>query len=479
MNKLFALFFLQLLVVNSFAQSESDVMRYSFGAPIGTARTTGMGGAFGAVGADLFSSVINPAGIGVYRKSEFVFSPGLYIPTTNTSYYGTSNTDDKFKLNVANWGFVFNSKLGKDDNLEEWKSVSLSYTYNRLNDFSQRVFIQGQTQNKSIIDGFLASSNGLSPENLDLFSDYLAFDTYLIDTFYVLGPNKYIGQVYNDPKIKQTKTINRNGAQGESAFTVSGNYANKWFLGASIGFKRVNFSETTQYSEKIMDTIQLQEIIFNNELRTNGGGFFAKVGAIFVPAPWLRLGLSIHSGSRLNLSDSYSSNITAKYNNGSLTSESPQGGFDYTIRTPGKINVSMALLSSKIGMLSADYEIADFRNSRLIPNSTFSDINQNISNVFALNQTIRVGGEIRLTPNYLIRMGYSNSSSPYKNLSNSLSYNRYTGGIGYREDWFFVDLAFALTSFSENYFLYNPSFVDAANLKNINKNFIASVGFRF
>ena len=84
MNKLFALFFLQLLVVNSFAQSESDVMRYSFGAPIGTARTTGMGGAFGAVGADLFSSVINPAGIGVYRKSEFVFSPGLYIPTTNT-----------------------------------------------------------------------------------------------------------------------------------------------------------------------------------------------------------------------------------------------------------------------------------------------------------------------------------------------------------------------------------------------------------
>ncbi len=476
MNKLFAIFFLHLLVVNSFAQSESDVMRYSFSAPVGTARTTGMGGAFGAVGADLFSPVINPAGIGVFRKSEFVFSPGLYAPTTNSSYYGTSNTDDKFKLNVANWGFVFNSKLGKDDNLEEWKSVSLAYTYNRLNDFSQRVFIQGQTQNKSIIDGFLASSNGLSPENLDRFSDYLAFDTYLIDT---LGVNNYIGQVNNDPKIKQTKTINRNGVQGESAFTVSGNYANKWFVGGSIGFRRINFFESTQYSEKILDTIQLQEIIFNNELRTNGGGFFAKVGTIFVPAPWLRLGLSLHSGSRLNLSDSYSSDITARYNNGSLTSESPQGGFDYTIRTPGKINVSMALLSSKIGMLSADYEITDFRNSRLIPNSTFSDINQNISNSFALSQTIRVGGELRLTPNYLVRVGYSNSSSPYKNLSNSLGYNRYTGGIGYREDWFFIDLAFALTSFSENYYLYNPSFVDAANLKNSNKNFIASVGFRF
>ncbi|MFN5794428.1 MAG: hypothetical protein ACK455_06505, partial [Bacteroidota bacterium] len=102
-----------------------------------------------------------------------------------------------------------------------------------------------------------------------------------------------------------------------------------------------------------------------------------------------------------------------------------------------------------------------------------------ISNSFALSQTIRVGGELRLTPNYLVRVGYSNSSSPYKNLSNSLGYNRYTGGIGYREDWFFIDLAFALTSFSENYYLYNPSFVDAANLKNSNKNFIASVGFRF
>jgi hypothetical protein len=479
MKKLTSIFFFQLLAVFALAQSENDVLRYSFTTPIGTARTTAMGGAFGAVGADLFSPVINPAGVGVYRKSEFVFSPGLYAPKTNSSYYGTTNTDDRFKLNIANWGFVFNSKLGKDDNLEEWKSISFAYTYNRVNDFSQRVFIQGQTQNKSIIDGFLAGSNGISPENLDQFSNYLAFDTYLIDTFYVLGTNNYIGQVYNDPKIRQTKSINRNGAQGESAFTVSGNYANRWYVGGSVGFKRVNFSESAQYSEKILDTIQLQEIIYNNDLSTNGGGFFAKIGTIFVPAPWLRLGLSLHSGTRLNLTDAYSSNITAKYNNGSLTSESPQGGFDYTIRTPGKINVSMVLLNSKIGMLSADYEISDFRNSRLIPNSTFADINQNISNAFALNQTIRVGGEIRLTPNYLIRLGYSNSSSPYKNNLNSFAFNRYTGGVGYREDWFFVDLAFALTSFSENYYLYNPSFIDAANLKNIHKNFITTVGFRF
>lgn len=479
MKKLKGIIFFQLLAVFTFAQSENDVLRYSFTTPIGTARTTAMGGAFGAVGADLFSPVINPAGIGVFRKSEFVFSPGLFVPKTNSSYYGSNNSDDRFKINVANWGFVFNSKLGKDDNLQEWKSVSLAYTYNRINDFSQRVFIQGQTQNKSIVDGFLASSNGIAPENLDQFSDYLAFDTYLIDTFYVLGLNKYIGQVYNEPKIKQTKTINRNGAQGESAFTVSGNYANKWFVGGSIGFRRVNFSESTQYSEKIMDTIQLQEIIYNNELSTNGGGFFAKIGTIFVPSPWLRLGLSIHTGSRINLTDAYSSNITAKYNNGSLTSESPQGGFDYTVRTPGKINVSAAFLNSKIGMLSADYEITDFRNSRLIPNATFSDINQNISNSFALSQTIRVGGEIRLTPNYLIRIGYSNSTSPYKNFANSFAFNRYTGGFGYREDWFFVDLAFALTSYSDNYYLYNPAFVDAANLKNINKNFITTVGFRF
>ena len=43
------------------AQNETDVLRYSLIESLGSIRTTGMGGAYGSLGADLASSVINPA----------------------------------------------------------------------------------------------------------------------------------------------------------------------------------------------------------------------------------------------------------------------------------------------------------------------------------------------------------------------------------------------------------------------------------
>lgn len=41
----------------------------------GTARAMGMGGAFTSLGADLTSMALNPAGLGMYRSSEFSFTP--------------------------------------------------------------------------------------------------------------------------------------------------------------------------------------------------------------------------------------------------------------------------------------------------------------------------------------------------------------------------------------------------------------------
>jgi len=53
------------------AQSDADALRYSQTSLAGTARFTSMAGAFGALGGDFSSIAINPAGLGIYRKSEF------------------------------------------------------------------------------------------------------------------------------------------------------------------------------------------------------------------------------------------------------------------------------------------------------------------------------------------------------------------------------------------------------------------------
>ena len=77
------------------AQNEVDVLRYSqltFG---GTSRSVAMGGAFGALGADFSSLSINPAGIGLYRKSEVSLTPGFFTQKTISIYNGETNYDSK------------------------------------------------------------------------------------------------------------------------------------------------------------------------------------------------------------------------------------------------------------------------------------------------------------------------------------------------------------------------------------------------
>ncbi len=56
------------------AQNEIDALRYSQTGFGSTARSLAMGGAFGAPGADYSSLMINHAGIGVYKISEFTYS---------------------------------------------------------------------------------------------------------------------------------------------------------------------------------------------------------------------------------------------------------------------------------------------------------------------------------------------------------------------------------------------------------------------
>ena len=57
------------------AQNEVDAARYSSFTSGGTARSLGMAGAFSAVGADLSSTWLNPAGLALYRRSEIAFTP--------------------------------------------------------------------------------------------------------------------------------------------------------------------------------------------------------------------------------------------------------------------------------------------------------------------------------------------------------------------------------------------------------------------
>ena len=217
--------------VVSFAQSDADALRYTMPFIGSTARSMSVGGAFGAIGADFSSLSTNPAGLGLYRKSELLFSPSIQTTTKSTSFFGNNSIDFKSTLNLQNWGMVLSSKLGKDDDLPEWKFISFGFGMNRYNILSSRTYIAGTNEISSIGDYFVQNANGTNPDNLKGVQSLLPYNAYFIDPDTNIVGN-YISQSIGSAPKFQNKTINSTGAIGETVFSLAGNYANKWYFGA-------------------------------------------------------------------------------------------------------------------------------------------------------------------------------------------------------------------------------------------------------
>src|SRR5579862_3695966 len=68
------------------AQIPEDALRMSYTYPSGTAREQAIGGAMGSLGGDITANYVNPAGLGFYKTSEVLISPGWSFGSTNTGY---------------------------------------------------------------------------------------------------------------------------------------------------------------------------------------------------------------------------------------------------------------------------------------------------------------------------------------------------------------------------------------------------------
>ena len=71
------LFLFLLICGKTFSQIPEDAIRYSWFPQMGTARNMAIGGAMGSLGGDLTAAHVNPAGLGFYKTSELVLSPGF------------------------------------------------------------------------------------------------------------------------------------------------------------------------------------------------------------------------------------------------------------------------------------------------------------------------------------------------------------------------------------------------------------------
>jgi len=476
------------------AQNEVDALRYSQTFHGGTARFMSMGGAFGALGADASTLTINPAGLGVYRKSEFTFTPTFFLGETNSNYMGNSAADHKYNFNFNNMALVGVSRTGNDNG---WISVNFGFAYNKVNNFNNRIQIEGQNNSNSITDYFAEVANGQDPNHLSQFNELLAWDSYLIDSD--TSETSYKSPFISRGEI-QSKSITSRGSIGEYDFSLGANYDNTLYLGATIGIVGLRYFENSEYSETDPnDSVpDFNSMSFKQHLSTKGSGFNFKFGVLYRPIDWIRIGGAIHTPTFFALSDSYSSEMQSDFESEKWYIDSysgdtviydeqlissPDGRFDYELSTPFKAIGSLAFVIRKAAIVSIDYEFIDYSLSRLRSDDYFFKTeNNSIQNNYTIASNIRAGLEYRYGP-FSIRGGYALYGNPYNTneVDNDGAVTAYSGGFGIRDKEFFFDVAYIYTKKSEDYYLYSPDVIsiDPATLDTKTSRIMATFGFRF
>jgi len=467
------------------AQTDLDAFRYSQRSVAGTARYISMGGAFTALGGDMTTLSHNPAGQGIYRGSEFTFSSSVFTGNSRSDYLGDNMTDGRTNFNIPNVGAVFTALQNNQTvNASGWISWNFGIAYNRLMDFHNVRSFEGYNTTSSLVDYFAQQANGIYPDNLDRFNEDLAYQTYLINPDSTLNYSSAAA----GGNVLQRRSSETRGAISETSLTFSGNYSNKLYLGGSIGIVGLRYREDTYFDE--VDTQNqhdsLQQYEYASFLNSEGSGLNLKFGFIYRASDLFRIGGAIHTPTWYNMSDAYSSTMASKFDKGkTYRYASPDGAFDYFYKSPFRAMLGAGFIFGKAGLLSVDYEFSDAGQSTVRADGYgFSQVNADIRRKYVGTHTLRAGTEWKLD-NVSLRAGYGFTTSPisdgYKVAGSDFSQSRFSGGIGFREKNFFIDLGFlySLTKeFTQPYTLEN-TYVPGSNDRVTGYNATVTVGLKF
>lgn len=168
---------LSLTTIAAGAQTMYDGLNYSQNNYYGTARSIGMGNAMTAVGGDLGSIGINPAGSAVAGYSQFTITPNLTISSMNASYsaYPVGGAD-RFtneqnkrltRFSMPNIGLTFNRKTGNGSGL---KAITYGLVVNGTNNFTGKMLAGGRNDKTSYQGAMAVAADGYDMDFLNGYS---------------------------------------------------------------------------------------------------------------------------------------------------------------------------------------------------------------------------------------------------------------------------------------------------------------------
>jgi len=479
------------ITVTAVSQNLDDALRYSQVFYTGTARFNAMGGAFTALGADMSALSQNPAGIGMYRSSEFSITPRLNY-TKSTTNFSDFGEDYLYKFNVGQVGYVAN--VFKSQTEDKSFTFNIGYSFNMTNDFRQHVLVSGTNNASSIADSWVMYSDGTYYSDLT-GPEGIAFDAWIIDV--LDGSDSYYGTVYsnygdNPPSIygqNMKRTITYGGQIGEHAFSFGGNHSDKIYWGVTLGINVLRFSSNYEHIETMSKPLSslFRSLNYVEYFEDEGAGFTFKMGIIARPIDILRVGIALHTPTYYKIDEYFKESISSRFTDGdSYTASNEPMRFNYALRTPMRLLTGAAIQIQKSALLSVDYEYLNYGSalfSQTGDGYNYSRKNSEIKNALKSAGNLRVGGEYRLNNLYL-RSGYGYYGKPFKsNEQNAdLNYRTLSGGVGFRARNISFDFAYVnYKSMQYNYLYQLPDDFPSAgyNLTTTKNTFSFTLGCKF
>jgi hypothetical protein len=496
------------------AQEPADALRFAWTNASGTARQQAIGGAIASLGGDITSTFVNPAGLGFYKTGDFVITPGFKFQNNKSTYFGHTEKDKKNSFSYGTTGLVLGGAL---DNRNKIKGAALCLAINQTANFNSNILYRGVNNQNSYSYKFLEEIRNNNDKDANhvasgyIFGTSLAFNTYWIDT--VAGGSSNNFQFKSRAPVAtgliQQNNIESSGGITEFALAGAVNVQEKLMAGATIAipFLRYNRAATFQEVDSTKNNTNYFDFASITEnLTTNGSGINIKLGLIYKPVDYLRLGFAFHSPTIYTLTDTYNASVTANTESykGSLIQKSEDfnngadGRFRYSHITPYKFIASASYVlretedvKKQKGFLTADVEYVNYKASRYETDpegdnsqSTkdyLKKLNTAIDNSYKGAINVKAGGELKFTT-LMVRLGGAYYGNPYQDLGRGEKGSRFqlTAGLGYRNKGMFVDVAYVHTMGKDFHYPYRLQYgpFSGASIKSTGGNAVLTFGVK-
>ena len=474
----------------------------------GTARYVGMGGAMNALGADMSVMSSNPAGIGLYRKSDASITLGVATQEDAQKFFSKS----KSHVSFDQAGFVYALPMG-DEGATQFFNFGLNYRkskdFNTLlnTGMSFEGLEGGMSQIWQMAD---MSAYWGEPKKASPLAN-MGYETFLFeeDNVYNASANGYHKAQW--------------GSLQNFDVSMGFNFNDRWYLGLAVGLYNVDKQSYSSYTETLVGCNQQGyyyggDCELTNRTTLSGTGVDFKAGLIVRPIednPF-RIGFSFTTPTYYSLTSRISSSISSQLTdvNDMNRVNSYQYGYnidyDYNLYTPWRFNFSLGSTFFNQLAIGAEYEYADYSCAKISYDNGYWDewgsdaddddaIKQEADKYLKGVSTFKIGAEWYVDPKLAIRLGYNYVSSPmdknafYNQYINSASLdyatstaymnpgaiNRITVGMGTNFGNFYADIAYMFQKQKADFYAFDNIDLPATSIKLNRSKVMITLGYRF